>query len=69
MSRSSRPISLQSAMVIRRAQAQQLQRRQAQAAVQPTPARSVFSLMSLFGPKSSSVEGEQVDAEPMKRAA
>jgi len=69
MSRTSRPISLQSAMVLRRAQAQQ-QCREAQAAQQqPARSRSVFSFLSLFASKHSTASNDLEEVERMKRAA
>lgn len=70
MSRSSRPISLHSAMVLRRAQAQQQQRREAQVAQQqPAQSRSAFSFLSFFAPKSSVASNDLEEVERMKRAA
>lgn len=70
MSRTSRPISLQSAMVLRRAQAQQQQRREAQTAQQqPARSRSVFSFLSLFASKHSTASNDLEEVERMKRAA
>lgn len=70
MSRSSRPISLHSAMVLRRAQAQQQLRREAQAAQQqPAQSRPAFSFLSFFSSKSSTVSNDLEEVERMKRAA
>jgi hypothetical protein len=71
MSRSSRPISLRSAMVIRRAQAQIEARRSATASQSPVRTRSAsaFSFSSLFGSKSSMAANDLEEVERMQRVA
>jgi len=69
MSRSSRPISLHSAMVLRRAQAEIEARRAASPPQPPVRSRSAFSFSSLFGSKSSISANDGEEVERMKRAA
>lgn len=71
MSRSSRPISLHSAMVIRRAQAQIEARRMATPSQPPARSRSAsaFSFSSLFGSKSSIAANDFEEVERMERVA
>lgn len=65
MSRPSRPVSVRSAIVIRRAQEAQARRRELEAA-KASPRRG-FSLAALFGagPRAANED----EAEPRKRAA
>jgi hypothetical protein len=64
MSKSGRPVSLQSALVIRRAQAL---RERMEAAKPSAPRRTGFSLARFFGAKADAVCVEEV--EPRKMAA
>lgn len=65
MSKSGRPVSLQSALVIKRAQAA---RERMQAISPPAPRRSGFSLARLFGARAEEV-GTVQEVEPRKLAA
>lgn len=70
MSRNSRPISLHSAMVIRRAQAQMEARRQAQPSqASPPVSRRVFSFPSLFGSRDSGSVNDGEEVQRTVRAA
>lgn len=66
MSRSSRPVSMRSAIVIRRAQEAQRRIRELEAAKAP-PRRRGFSLAALFGVAPRAANEDEV--EPRKRAA
>lgn len=66
MSRSSRPVSMRSAIVIRRAQEAQRRMRELEAAKAP-PRRRGFSLAALFGAAPRAANEDEV--EPRKRAA
>jgi len=60
---SSRPVSLQAALVLRRAQAA---RERAETVVVPAPRRSAFSISRFFG---SGADSAAEDLEPRKLAA
>ena len=64
MSKSGRPVSLQSALVISRAQAA---RQRMEAMKPPAPRRTGFSLARFFGAKADAPSVEEV--EPRKLAA
>lgn len=66
MSRSSRPVSMRSAIVLRRAQEAQRQMRELEAA-KVAPRRRGFSLAALFGAAPRAANEDEV--EPRKRAA
>jgi hypothetical protein len=70
MSRSSRPISLQSAIVIRRAQAEAQRRREQIVRSAPPARRSLFpaSLSSLFSGSKAAGNDDQAIAD-LRRAA
>ena len=70
MSRNARPVSLQAALVLRRAQVarERIEAASAAAASTSRPSRPAFSLTSIFGSRKQA-SNDQAEVEVRKRAA